>query len=205
MQRADGWGFLSRYRGMGPRASTGQSPLPLSPSPRRIRRGKAERALRWAAGMMGIAKWMPEYAVRPAARHLESESIWYSRATRDQRHGPGPCRTPLALVDVCWAWMHASSRLRPEGRTAAETNNHLASGCGLHLQSPSVSRPGPNPMSARHATEPLGSLDCSENPRTALRCVGCGSASRPGEEEKRKGRRCVIRSPSPCAPRQHSR
>lgn len=28
-----------------------------------------------------------------AVRHLEFESIWYSHATRDQRHGPGPCKT----------------------------------------------------------------------------------------------------------------
>lgn len=33
-------------------------------------------------------------AVLREVRHLESESIWYSRATRHQRHGPGPCRPP---------------------------------------------------------------------------------------------------------------
>ena len=94
----------------------------------------------------------------PAARHLESESIWYSRATRDQRHGPGACRPPLVLVDVLLlAWMHASSPLRPEGRTAAETNNHLVSGYGQHFAVAVSLATGPSPMGARHATELLSS------------------------------------------------
>jgi hypothetical protein len=42
-------------------------------------------------------------AVLQQVRHLESESIWYSRATRDQRHGPGACRPPLdeCLFGLC--------------------------------------------------------------------------------------------------------
>jgi hypothetical protein len=44
-------------------------------------------------------------------RHLESESIWYSRATRDQRHGPGPACPLLPAsrrwIDVFFDVLHA--------------------------------------------------------------------------------------------------
>lgn len=140
----------------------------------------------------------------PAARHLESESIWYSRATRDQRHGPGACRPPLVLVDVLLlAWMHASSPLRPEGRTAAETNNHLVSGYGQHFAVAISLATGPSPMGARHATELLSSTaQRARGPAETAqrseeqRCSCAAVDRRPGRERRRKRRETMRDSAS---------
>ena len=119
-------------------------------------------APRRAAETLGIAQWMVELLCisECAILSLSQSGIPAPLGTRDMGRAPAARR----WIEVFLTWC---MRRVLCARAAAETNNLAGSGHGLHAAVAIGLRARPNPMGARHATEPLGSVRRESPPLAA--------------------------------------